>query len=217
MPSEFSKELQLDCLRNEPETFTREECADFYNSDRTAGMRLLWEYYFSDRGNKASFQVLTTFEGGTCCGFFQPFACIENKDGFPKSRLQTGISSDLLAQRVTCGPFENYYPEQSDCVDYKDFSANPPLVGGCLYDLGVGFCLDVAIRSESLGCASVVEDYAVQLISPHSVMLLASSAFSLLFMTYSCCMWWKRKETDLFPAFVTDVKVQCFGCFAFIV
>lgn len=214
MPPEFSKELQLDCLKNTPEIYTVEECTPYYNSDRTAGMRLLWETYFTDRSNKASFQVLTTFEGGTCCGFFQPFRCIENESKFPKSRLQEGVASELLSQRVSCGAFSDYYPQQSDCTDYKDFATQ--LIGGCEYDLGVGFCLDVTIKEDSLGCASIVEDYAVELIAPHSIMLLVSSAFSLLFMTYSCCMWWKRKETDLFPEFVTDVKVgfsgDCMGC-----
>jgi hypothetical protein len=208
LPSEFPKDLQLDCLRTVPQIYSVEECTPFYNSDRTAGMRLFWAYYFTDRGNKASFQTLTTLEGGTCCGFFQPFRCIPNADEFPDSRLQTGISSDLLEARVTCGAYDNYYPQQSDCIDYKDFSADPPIIGGCQYDLGVGFCMDVKIKSDSLGCASAVEDYATQLISPHSVMLLVSSAMSLLFMTYSCCMWWKRKDADLFPEFVTEVKVR---------
>jgi hypothetical protein len=207
MPSEFSKELQLDCLRTEPQMYSTQECMPFYESDRTAGMRLLWEYYYSDRKNKASFQVLTTFGGGTCCGFFQPFRCIPNTDGFPKTSLQKGIDSYQLEQRVTSGPYANYYPQQTECIDYKDFSADPPIIGGCQHDLGVGFCLDSEIDPASLGCASYVEDYAINLILPHSIMLLVSSGMSLLFMTYSCCMWWKRKNADLFPEFVTDVKV----------
>jgi hypothetical protein len=208
MPSEFPKELQLDCLRTKPLIYTVEECTPFYESDRTAGMRLLWNSYFTDKKAKSSFQVLTTFEGGTCCGFFQPFRCIPNTDKYPKTRLQTGISSDLLDARVTCGAYENYYPQQDNCLDYKDFAADPPIIGGCEYDLGVGFCLDVRVKSSSMGCASEVEDYAVTLITPHFAMLLFSSAVSLLFMTYSCCMWWKRKDSDLFPEFVTDVKVS---------
>lgn len=208
MPSEFPKELQLDCLRNTPLIYSAEECAPFYESDRTAGMRLLWETYYSDKANKVSFQVLTTFEAGTCCGFFQPFNCIANPDKFPSTRLQKGVDGYLLESRVICSEHEFYYPVQDNCVDYKDFAADPPIIGGCHYDLGVGFCLNVDIKKDSLGCASTVEDYAVGLIAPHSVMLLVSSAFSLLFMTYSCCMWWKRKDADLFPAFVTEVKVN---------
>jgi hypothetical protein len=204
---EFPKDLQLDCLLNTPQTYTPEECAPYYNSDRTAGMRLLWETYFTDKSNKDSFQVLTTFESGTCCGFFQPFNCIENQASFPKDRLQTTVDGYLLEQRVTCSKFDFYYPAQDNCIDYKDFSADPPLVGGCNYDLGVGFCLDVDIESGSQGCASVVEDYAVSLITMHSAMMFVCAAISLVFMTYSCCMWWKRKESDVFPEFVTDVKV----------
>lgn len=208
MTEEFPKELQLDCLRNTPLIYTPEQCAPYYNSDRTAGMRLLWETYYSDKANKVSFQVLTTFEAGTCCGFFQPFSCTANADKFPSSRLLEGVDPYLLEARVICSEYDFYYPVQDNCVDYKDFAADPPIIGGCRYDLGVGFCLNVDIKKDSVGCASTVEDYAVALIAPHSIMLLVASAFSLLFMTYSCCMWWKRKEADLFPAFVTDVKVN---------
>lgn len=207
IPPAFPKELQMDCLRNQPLKYTTEKCMPFYNSDRTAGMRLLWEYYYSDRGNKDSFQVLTNFGEGTCCGFFQPFRCIPNMAKFPRTRLQDGIDSYLLEHRVICSQHDNYYPRQSECIDYKDFAADPPIIGGCQHDLGVGFCLDAEISPASTGCASAVEDYATQLIEPHSIMLLVSSGMSLLFMTYSCCMWWKRKSTDLFPEFVTEVKV----------
>ncbi|KAJ1442002.1 hypothetical protein B484DRAFT_90295 [Ochromonadaceae sp. CCMP2298] len=204
----FPKELQTDCLLNSPEIYTVDECTPFYNADRTAGMRLLWESYFSDKENKVSFQVLTTIEADSCCGFFQPYRCIENTDSFPTTRLTDDIDSALLAQRVTCGAYDDYYPAQSNCIDYEDFNADPPIVGGCYYDLGVGFCLDVPIRTGSLGCASAVEDYAVALISIHSTMLIVASIFSLLFMLYSCCMWWKRKDDDVFPEFTTDVQVK---------
>lgn len=207
MPSEFPKELQLDCLRNSPLLYSPEECAPFYNSDRTAGMRLLWQTYYSYKSDKDAFQVLSKLQSD-CCGFFQPYNCISNPDKFPSSRLQEGVDGYLLEGRVICSEFEFYYPVQDNCIAYKDFAADPPIIGGCNYDLGVGFCLDAAIQGNSLGCASAVEDYAVALIAPHSGMLFVSSAFSLLFMTYSCCMWWKRKESDLFPAFVTEVKVS---------
>lgn len=221
IPSEFPKEMQLDCLLTTPKIYTEEECAPFYESDRTAGMRLIWETYYSSKAIKASFQMLTTFEGGTCCGFFQPFRCVSNNRKFPKSRLQAGVDSYLLESRVICSQYDNYYPAQDNCIDYKDFAANPPIIGGCQYDLGVGFCLDVDITKDSLGCASTVEDYATSLISAHAMVLFLCAAVSLLFMTYSCCMWWKRKESDLFPKFVTEVKVRawfvlrfyfCFYC-----
>jgi len=206
LPPEFPKELQLDCLRNKPLIYTEEECTTFYNADRTAGMRLVWERYYTDKANKVSFQVLTTFEAGTCCGFFQPFRCIANPDNFPKTRLLTGIADYLLEDRVICSEYDPYYPEQDDCQDYKDFAAG--IIGGCRYDLGVGFCTSVDIMDSALGCASTVEDYATSLISAHAAVLFLCAAMSLLFMTYSCCMWWKRKESDLFPKFVTDVKTN---------
>ncbi len=203
----FDKFLQLDCLRNTPKWHTYEECLPFYNSDRTAGFRLMWEGYFSDKSDKTKFQVLSTIQGGLCCGFFSPFKCQPNTSKFPKNRLTKGVSSAFLKGRVTCGDFPDYYPRQSNCISYEDYSANPPLIGGCYYDLGVSFCLDVAIGESSTGCASAVEDYVVSLIAPHAVMLMASSTLNAIFMLFACCMWWKRKETDIFPEFITEHKV----------
>lgn len=205
IPSEFNKALQLDCLSNTPTTYTIEECTPFYNSDRTAGMRLVWERYFTDKANKYSNQVLATFETG-CCGFFQPFHCIENNSSFPANRLTTGVDSSLLKQRVTCGAYPNYYIQQSNCAD-DAIIAQPPVIGGCMYDLAVSSCLDATIYSYTIGCASAVEDYAVALISPHATMLIVTAVISMLFMLYSCCLWWKRKESDIFPEFVAETKV----------
>eukprot|EP01034_Spumella_vulgaris_P022372 gene22372-28494_t len=35
-----------------------------------------------------------------------------NPAKFPSNRLTKGISGSFLHQRVTCGPFEDYYPQQ---------------------------------------------------------------------------------------------------------
>lgn len=209
----FSKSLQLDCLRNTPLIYTEEECAPFFDSDRTAGFRLFWDSYFTQRGNKFSFQVLSTIEGGLCCGFFPPFKCRANDASFPKNRKTTGIDSSLTKARVTCSTYDNYYPEQTNCIDYIDFAADPPLVGGCVYDLGISFCLNNDIQSSSLGCASATEDYVVALISPHAPIILGCCVLNMLYMIIACCMWWKRKETDVFPDFLTENKVIYYTCF----
>ena len=204
----FPKSLQLDCLLNTPVSHTIDECKPFYDSSRTAGFRLFWESYFTAKSQKLKFQVLSQIQGSTCCGFFQPFNCIENDGNFPKNRLTAGIDGSFLDQKVACGAYPYFYPEQDNCVNYYDFSANPPLVGGCNYDLGVGFCLNNAIDVTSSGCASLVEDYVVGLISSHAVLIMASSTFNAIFMLFACCMWWKRKEADIFPEFVTEHKVS---------
>lgn len=59
----FNKVLQADCLRNTPQTYSSSECSAFYNSDRTAGMRLAWEYYFTNKADKTKNQVLAQLQG----------------------------------------------------------------------------------------------------------------------------------------------------------
>jgi len=201
----FSKGLQLDCLRNTPLLHTLEECQPFYDSSRTAGFRLFWEAYYTGKGDKFKFQVLQRIEGG-CCGFFPPFNCIVNEGRFPKNRLTDGIDGQFLKHKVDCGNYPDYYPEQvGTCTNYYDVSVNPPLVGGCKYDLGVGFCLNTQdIDKSAIGCAAATEDYVIALISGHAVMIMMSSTFNAIFMLFACCMWWKRKETDIFPEFVTE-------------
>lgn len=206
--SEFPKDLQEDCLRNEQLIYTEEDCEDFYAADRTAGLRLMWATYFSDKDDKISFQVLDSIQRGTCCGFFQPFRCIQNKSQFPDDRLQEGVSADLLKQIVSCGEYENFYPEQDNCADFFDFAADPPIIGGCEYDLGVGNCIDDDVQASLIGCASAIEDYVVTLIAAHPGVLIICALVSLQFMTYSACMWWKRKESDVFPSFVTETNVS---------
>lgn len=205
---EFSKALQADCLRNVPQIYSVEECTPFYNSDRTAGIRLVWASYFTKRDKKEAFQVLTSIGDGRCCGFFQPFRCIANADKYPKDLNQAGVDGTLLAARVQCSSFPKYYPERDNCKDVEDFSTNPPTIGGCRYDLAAGNCLDVPIEAGTYGCASYMEDWVVAKIAPHSFLLLFCAAINFLYMLLACCMWWKRKEADVFPEFMTKNKVS---------
>lgn len=134
---EFDKALQIDCLRNAPVLFSEEECRPFYESDRTAGFRLFWQRYASDKdGDKVAFQVLTSIEGGDCCGFFAPFRCDPIEKSFPNQFSTTDIDDIFLTQIVECGPADNYYVPQEDCTDFT--SIEPPIVGGCRYDSGAG-------------------------------------------------------------------------------
>lgn len=202
----FSKSMQLDCLRNTPAVYSAEQCNAFYDHDRTAGFRLVWQYFFSKSHNKLMLQELAVIQGGLCCGFFQPFNCRENTAKFPSDRNTEGIHSQFLHQRVACSTYDNYYPEQYNCADVYDYTTNPPTIGGCRFDLGVSFCLDTEITSSSIGCASYMEDYVVGLVAPHAPLFLGLSVFSFLYMLVCCCMWWKRKETDVFPDFLQANK-----------
>ena len=125
-----------------------------------------------------------------------------------------GIDSTLLQSEVQCGYYPGYYPTQDAtnpkssifCKDYYNFAKK--IVGGCSYDLGAGNCLTVDVYPNSIGCASAIETYMISLIQPHALMLLGCSAFNMLFMITSCCMWWKRKSSDVFPEFLTEKKVS---------
>ncbi len=203
---QFSKAMQLDCLRNNPILYTDLECADFYKADRTAGFRLVWQYYFSTKSERKSYQILSTLQETACCGFFPPFNCKEIDSKFPKNLGTTGVSSVFLKQRVLCGAYEYYYPEQNNCVDYYDFAASPPIVGGCKYDLGVGFCLTQDVEQATVGCASATEDFVATFVTPQVPMLIGCSFLNLSYMLIACCMWWKRKESDVFPAFLRPEK-----------
>lgn len=205
---EFSKTLQLDCLRHNPAIFTREECRPFYEADRTAGFRLVWQYYFTTKSDKSKYQILAELQKTACCGFFPPFDCMQNNDKYPATRDSTGIDSKFLSRRVTCSKYAGYYMEQDNCVDYYDLSTDPPTVGGCKYDLGVGLCVKLDITGSDVGCASATEDYVVSLVAAHAPMLLLCSVFDMFYMIIACCMWWKRKESDVFPAFLNPVKVR---------
>jgi len=204
---EFPKDLQLDCSLYERQIYTLDECMPFFQADRTAGFRLFWEGYFSDKSNTLSFEVLSTIESNACCGFYPPLECIENDAKFPSAYDQQGINNAFLVRRVTCGYEAGYYPEQDNCLNYYDEAAVPPIVGGCNYDLGVSYCLDYSVDSNSRGCVSFVEDYASDLILPHAYAIISLSVFNAVMMTLACCMWWKRKEHDVFPAFEDDFKV----------
>ena len=68
--------------------------------------------------------------------------------------------------------------------------------------MGLGSCIEKDIEDTSMGCASQMEDYMVSLIAPHAVS-------NILAMLIFCCMIWKRKEQDVFPAFKNPVVPVC--------
>jgi len=209
---DFPSEMQLDCLRTVPLMFTVEECHPYFFSDRVAGMRLMWAYYYSDRENKASFQKITAMEGDLCCGFFAPLGCVPDPSPFPANRDITeipvslevkGVMYPVVGQRTLCGPVETYFPQTDECLHYSDLSTVPPTVGGCSFDMGLGYCLLKELTESSLGCASFVEDTMVSSIETTGFMLAFLTLLNILAMLLECCMWWKRKETDVLPSIKT--------------
>ena len=116
-----------------------------------------------------------------------------------------GVPKALQRAVVICGNRPSYYPHQRDCWDYFDPAAIPPILGGCHYDMGLGSCIEKDVHDLSLGCANQMENYMVALISPHATMLVMATTFNIIAMLVSCCMFWKRKEQDVFPAFKNPV------------
>lgn len=198
----FPAALQADCLLNTPLVYTAEQCRAYYNSDRTAGFRLVWEYYFTHRSDATFNQVLTLQESVLCCGFFAPFSCIPNTNKFPATNFIGDIEPSLTSQRVFCGPYKNFYPQQSECIGYENYALG--IIGGCQYDMGAGFCVTQPVTSTSLGCANITEVYVTSQLTGLVFTLIVSAMVNFMFMTIACCMWWKRKRTDVFPAFVVD-------------
>ena len=201
---EFPKDLQQDCLTTRPVIYEPEACNAYFDSDRVAGMRLYWMYYFTHAlDDTAAYQRLTSLEGDICCGFFAPMQCRNQTSTYPENRITTGIHPKYLTERVTCGPVKLFYPETSVCSTYADISLG--IIGGCNYDHGIGYCLDVEVDSESLGCASFVEDFMANAIAFSGLILMGLTFFNVFSMFLACCVWWKRKESDVFPKFEVDM------------
>jgi hypothetical protein len=203
----YSKDLQENCLRSTP-TLDYEVCRDYLESDRTAAFRLVWAGFFTDKAIAQQYQVLSTLqEANGCCGFYPPLNCDPITSRFPRDRPTDGIAGSLASQRLICGPVDLYYPVQDNCEDYSQLEP-PQIIGGCRYDLAVGDnCLNALPLSESMGCASNMEDYVANLISMHVYVLFTlCPLFSFMGMVLSCCMYWKRKEhRDVFPPITAQV------------
>jgi hypothetical protein len=199
----YSGGLEADCLRHSPLIYTEEECLEYLNSDRTSGFRLAWAAIFNRIGNPDYFQLLTSFEDeNLCCGFGPPLVCRPDDRPFPSDRPTDGVMGYMTDHRTVCGPIENYYRQQGNCLDYFNVEVLPPIVGGCIYDMGGGTCLEDDLTDASKGCADVFEAYVKGLVKPFAVMLMGSSFTNLISMILACCMCWKRKETDTFPDFL---------------
>ena len=181
---QFSKDLQLGCLRHTP-SLPPSACSPFFDAARTAGFRLVWETYFSlASGDALQFAAITSLENG-CCGFFAPMACTVNNASFPSEFGTKDIDRYLLRQRVICGNKPGYYPNTSSCTDYFDATSTPPIVGGCHYDMGLGQCLSETVTASSLGCASRVEDFMIGRVLGHVYAMMASTILCAVMQSVS--------------------------------
>lgn len=205
--SDFPLQLRTDCALQIPLIYSREDCMPYYESKRLAGIRLFWASYYSDYQNTASYQALTLIEGDACCGFFAPMNCVPIPLSYPSTFRLDDLSSALSVAEVECGPVEGYYSTKYCPIPYIH---NPvtSTVGGCRFDLAVGYCSsnERDIEYQITGCNVAAETAAVALIAPHVFLLVAMTLFNFIPMLWACCMWWKRKESDVFPDLNSKVK-----------
>jgi len=201
----FPTALMTDCSQHKPAIYTQEECDLYLHSDRTMGFRLVWATWFTQVNNQDFYQLMTQLEDANiCCGFGPPLRCFNDTDSFPSDRPTTNIRSDLSSQRWKCGLIEYYYPKQSNCMDYSEPNTLPRILGGCEVDMGAGNCVELTTGDTSKGCSLAVETYVATLVAPQSVILVGSSFMNVLCMLICCCMFWKRKEFDVFPDYINN-------------
>ena len=198
---EYSVEFRDDCMSPKPLINTPEQCAEYFRSDRVAGFRAYWSSYYTDRVEIFSFQQLALIQGDFCCGFFPPMECVEDPRPYPSNFLIEDLAPEMQTQRVSCGNVAKYYPDSpGTCTVYDDLTAIPPILGGCNYDLGVSYCLTNEPNEFSKGCAQATEEVAISLIFSHGLLTAGLTIFNFLSMVWACCMYWKRKEIDVFPS-----------------
>ena len=94
---EFPKDLQQDCLTTRPVIYEPEACNAYFDSDRVAGMRLYWMYYFTHAlDDTAAYQRLTSLEGDICCGFFCTHAMSQSNQYLPGKSYHDWYTSQVL-------------------------------------------------------------------------------------------------------------------------
>lgn len=206
----FDSQLQKDCLLHAPKIYTQEECDVYLRSERIAGFKLVWASYFSQLSDADYFATVSNMEDrNLCCGFGPPKQCRNDTRPFPSDRPLDNVKGYLAKDRIVCGEKPFFYPEQKNCIDYFDENSIPQIVGGCDYDLGGGGCVELDIEDSMKGCADVLEGVIANKVAPHALIIMGSSGLSFLSMMISCCMYWKRKESDVFPDFLHEEKVRC--------
>ncbi len=207
--SEFSLALQADCLLNAPNFHSKAECLTYFRADKTAGLRLVWSSFFTLAPNDPKYyQYLSTLQDNNlCCGFGPPLSCINDTRPFPVDRPLGFVNAKYLKRRLTCGDHVNYYMREATCLHYFDPNSIPQIVGGCEYDMGVGDCINYDAKLfNAFGCADKLDQWIIAQVAPSAVFLLGSSAINILAMLISCCMLWKRKDSDVFPDFISENK-----------
>ena len=210
---EFDKDLQSICVTKFGSTYSK--CTEFLESDRTAGLRLVWSGLFTERDDAKQYAILKTVQNSVgCCGFFPPLNCMTNKAGFPEDRPLDGINSEYTEQRLQCGNSYDdarFYKSTAECKHYYDTTQADLTVDGCRFDQAIGRgCLALDPGPNDLGCISALEDYVRGLVESHVIVVFYfCPLFNFLGMIFTCCMYWKRKQDeDVFPDFLAEARFE---------
>lgn len=207
--SEYSLALEADCLLNKPKFYSSEACLSYFRADKTAGLRLVWSSFFTlAPSDPKYYQYLSALQDNNlCCGFGPPLNCINDTRPFPVDRPLGFVDAKYLKRRLTCGDHVKYYMREAACLQYFDPDSIPQIIGGCEYDMGVGDCVNYDAKDfNAYGCADKLDQWIIDQVAPSALFLLGSSAINMLTMLISCCMLWKRKDSDVFPDFISENK-----------
>jgi hypothetical protein len=205
---EFAPDLREDCLRVNPVIYSNSECKEYRQSDRYAGMHLVWAYvYDSAQYDTDSYTKLDDFQkSGDCCGFAAPLSCEVDKRPPPENRLIEDVSKTFSEQRQTCGTEDQWYPrsgEQSyECAQAINPDAFSLVIGGCQYEMPLGACKDFYPGEETRGCASTIEASMNLTLNIEGAIVFVLTLFQLLSILSACCLCLKRKSTDVIPAYL---------------
>lgn len=204
----FPMGMRQECQRNfpNPALYAPEECAEYWDHDRTAGVRLVWLDWVSRGSVDPNYlqTVLQLQDAYECCGFGPPLRCVTNTNPFPESFDMSEIDSPWLEIRQECRRRE-WYPETWDCQHIVDPNAVVLEVGGCHYDNPIGECRDLPVMSETSGCADAMEQILVGKISTLAYALVFMTSLQAVSISIACCYCWKRRATDVLPDFLHNV------------
>jgi len=188
----YTTEFRENCLRNEPGP--SRGCNEYLESDRYAGMHLVWAYNFDIAMDDSDYYVkLTNLQNsGDCCGFGQVLGCSVDNRPIPSDRISEGVSKAFSKQRQTCGEEEGWFPTcgttSNLCSQAIDPTASRIEIGGCKFEMPLGACKDSDPEAGTKGCAAQIEDTMNAELNGRGAIILLFTFFQVQPFRARCCV-----------------------------